>query len=208
MLSYDDRKKLIGERIKTEREKAGLSKPDLLKNIYMSTTSHKSVTAWESGEILPSLDNLSRMAELFKCDIGYLVGDYPEKTRDVSDICSLTGLSEPAANALIDENDGYRDDRLKALNFLLTSTNFKNALHELVQFKEAEKEAAILENARLRSISKVEDISEYHPNLSFLDLIFAQRQEATLCEYNLSKHFTFVIEELKRIVDEEVLSNG
>ena len=137
MIFYEDRKKIIGERIKAEREKKGLSKPDLLKKICMSENSHKSVTAWEKGEILPSLDNLSQMAELFNCDIGYLLGDYDERTRDLADVCQVTGLSGESAATLQLLNsrgnrpgergayiDGIQIEELSLLDDVITSNRF------------------------------------------------------------------------------------
>lgn len=40
------------------------------------------------------------MAELFNCDIGYLLGDYDERDRETADIKEVTGLSEIAIERL------------------------------------------------------------------------------------------------------------
>lgn len=209
MKDYQNRRFEVGRRIMEERKKLGLSRKQLLPLIYKSEASHKTLTSWENGERLPDLDSLSAMADLFKCDIGYLLGDYPERTRAISDICSLTGLSAAAASSItVDESDGFRNTRIEALNFILTSVNFENALHELARFKGIEAEAASLEKAQSESILKLNDIAEYRPNTALLELVSEKRQEATLCEYNLSKNLTFVVEELKRKIDKEVLENG
>lgn len=100
MNGYEGRKKAIGDRIKKEREALHISKGELLSKIFMSEKSHKTVTAWENGERLPDLESLARMADLFCCDIGYLLCDYDERTRDLADVCAVTGLCPGAVNAI------------------------------------------------------------------------------------------------------------
>lgn len=100
MLNYNDRMKKVGSRIKVEREKMGLKPKEFLPKIYKSEKSHKMLTAWENGERMPDLDSLALMSELFNCDIGYLLGDYDEKTRTMTDICAATGLSSGSINAI------------------------------------------------------------------------------------------------------------
>lgn len=100
MTNYNERKKAIGSRIREEREKLGLSKKELLPRIYKSESSHKTLAAWEDGTRLPDLDSIALMAELFDCDIGYLLGDYDEHRRVTADVCAETGLSESAVKRL------------------------------------------------------------------------------------------------------------
>lgn len=100
MIFYEDRKAEIGRRIAQERRNLGMSKKAFLPKLCMSESSTKTLTAWESGELLPSLDNLAQMADLFDCDIGYLLCDYDERRRDYVDACELTGLSEDAVKFL------------------------------------------------------------------------------------------------------------
>lgn len=101
MISYENRKKQIGCRIKTERERLKLKPQDFLQKIYKSPSSHKTLTAWENGERLPDLDSLALMADIFGCDIGYLLCDYDETTRDGADVANITGLSTAAINNLV-----------------------------------------------------------------------------------------------------------
>ena len=100
-MNYECRVHLIGERIKKEREAQKLNKKDLLAKIYMAETSHKTLTAWENGERVPDLGSLARMAEVFQCDIGYLIGDYNERTRTTADIVKETQLSESAVQNIL-----------------------------------------------------------------------------------------------------------
>lgn len=100
MLRYEIRKKKIGERIKALRKEMGWTPKEFLQKIYMSEQSHKTLTAWEAGERLPDLTSLVRMADLFKCDVGHLLCDYDEPTRDIADAANVTGLSGPAVAAI------------------------------------------------------------------------------------------------------------
>ena len=70
---------------------------------------------WEYGNNPISLEWIPAICDVLRCDVGYLFGDYPEKTREISDICSITGLSPAAAKAIIgDKYDGFRDTRIEA----------------------------------------------------------------------------------------------
>lgn len=101
MTNYNDRLKIVAERIKEEREHNKWSKVDLLAKIYMAESSHKTITAWENGTRMPDLASLARMAEVFHCDIGYLLGDYDERTRVSADIVKETGLSAKAVEKIL-----------------------------------------------------------------------------------------------------------
>lgn len=101
MIDYNNRIKIVGERIKEERKRKKWTKVDLLIKIYMAESSHKTLTAWENGERMPDLTSLARMAEVFQCDIGYLLGDYDERTRTLADIVEETWLSEKAVQNVL-----------------------------------------------------------------------------------------------------------
>lgn len=127
-MDYRGRAKIIGKRIFAERKKQGWSQNDLLLKIYMSGSSHKSLRSWEKGERLPDLDSLARMAEVFQCDIGYLLGDYEERTRNAADIVRKMGLSTLAAENMDEiKNCSGGDDFwtiiIDYLSFLLENCN-------------------------------------------------------------------------------------
>ena len=128
MIFYEDRKKVIGQRIKEERKNIpGMTQERFLKKLCMSERSTKTLRAWENGDMLPTLDNLAQMADLFDCDIGYLLGDYPERRRDSADVCRLTGISEDAVNKLV----GVRFKRLHlaaVLSRLIEQPEFEELL--------------------------------------------------------------------------------
>lgn len=60
------------------------------------------VKSWEREEkpVLPRLDNLLAMCDLFNCDLDYLIGRIEEPTHDIKTACELTGLSEEAVKRI------------------------------------------------------------------------------------------------------------
>lgn len=100
ILNYEDRKKEMGRRIRAMRKAKKLTQVELLQALYLSTSSTGSVRKWETGEIMPELDTLARMADVFGCDIGYLLCDYNDVNRGIADICSSTGFSSYAAHVI------------------------------------------------------------------------------------------------------------
>lgn len=85
--------KIIGGRIKTQRKELGLSQDALSE---MLNCDRGVLGKYEKGERLPPLDLLLYMCDKFDCDLGYLLGEYEEKTRVNADICKETGLDEEA----------------------------------------------------------------------------------------------------------------
>ena len=85
--------KIIGGRIKTQRKELGLSQ-DALSEIL--NCDRGVLGKYEKGERIPPLDLLLYMCDKFDCDLGYLLGEYEEKTRVNADICKETGLDEEA----------------------------------------------------------------------------------------------------------------
>ncbi len=128
-VKFDDRKKLIGERIKKERKTLKLSKKEFCLKIYLSEQSVKTVTAWENGDRLPDLESIARMADLFHCQIGYLLGDFNSRTREIADVREIIGLSEFAIQSLISYTDiSKRKESLKS-GFPLDIANAYGAQH-------------------------------------------------------------------------------
>lgn len=62
--------------------------------------SRQKIGRWEIGEPVKKLDELQALAKVFDCEIGYLLGEYPCKTKENTDICKETGLSETVVNLL------------------------------------------------------------------------------------------------------------
>lgn len=104
---------IIGQRIKQERERIGLSQQDLADRLagepYFATGVRQTISDWEKGKKkeIP-LHTLVCLCNIFDCDMGYLLGEYDCHTRPVTDIHAYTGLSEESIetlHALITETD-------------------------------------------------------------------------------------------------------
>ncbi|MCR5707759.1 MAG: helix-turn-helix domain-containing protein [Ruminococcus sp.] len=87
----------IGKIIKTERNRLKWSQEKLGKYLGISG---KQISIYESGKTakgaLPTVKMLIQMCDLFKCDLGYLIGEqeYPLKTYDLSIAAKETGFTE------------------------------------------------------------------------------------------------------------------
>lgn len=95
----------IGERIKTARCKpfngsSGYSQDGLAVALGLASTSRTTIRKWERGDVLPPLEHLLKMCELFGCELGYLLGEYDLPTRSATDIQKETGLSLMAIEQL------------------------------------------------------------------------------------------------------------
>lgn len=122
----------IGKKLKEERKNAGFKSCDALADYirehnYRGFT-RQTISKWECGKEMPPLDVLLSLCERFECELGYLLCEYPNKTRTNTDIHNETGLSEGAINILrewnrISKEKGeqyiWAQNALQALNDLL-----------------------------------------------------------------------------------------
>lgn len=106
----------IGKRIEKAREDAGFSKAELQKPLSIS---RQTLTAWEKGERCPGVYDLSKLCNLFGCDFGYIVGEYEEKTRPVTDIRAETGLSPEAIEVLQTLKKYSKGEELRLISDLI-----------------------------------------------------------------------------------------
>lgn len=102
---------IIKERLRSRRKQLNLKQTDLSDKVHLSVPS---LSAIESGSSLPKVDSLLSLCEVLECDIGYLTGEIDTPRHITTDICEATGLSEDAANALINEPfSGFYDTLIK-----------------------------------------------------------------------------------------------
>lgn len=100
--SYDLSK--VGDRIKYERElitnKNGksLTQEDLAKKL--NRESRQTIAKWENGKASPSWEDMVNMCNLFECDMDYLSGKIPCKTRENTDIKNALKLEENTINRI------------------------------------------------------------------------------------------------------------
>ena len=91
-------KTIIAQRILSERKLKGWTQKELHERV--GTYSEKTVRDWEKGNTKIPTEGLIKLAEIFECDINYLIGKYKHRTKEATDICEATGLSEEAVKVL------------------------------------------------------------------------------------------------------------
>ena len=75
---------------------------------------------WEYGNNPVDLEYIPAICRVLECDTGYLFAEYTEKNRVVSDLCSVTGLSEKAVESLYELRNKIPVKR-KFIDYLLRS---------------------------------------------------------------------------------------
>lgn len=92
----------IGERIKTERKKLRMTQEAFAEKYHVKRAT---VSKWEHGIAMPNFQTMLDICADFNCELGYLLCEngYENKTRETTDICKATGLSEKVAEKLQEE---------------------------------------------------------------------------------------------------------
>lgn len=215
-MDIEEREKIIGQNIRKCREEMGLTQEKLLDLLSMSASSVAHLRKWEKGSSIPSMQNLHKLCEVFQCDFGFLVGDYPEKRRVTADVCTQTGLSEHAAEKLMK----YKNDKVlypgcaEAMSSLLESRSGDEVLRKLFKFKTLIPRLAELleieaEAYRTSRLSEGEwdnypnDFSIAHDNRVEFEA------KVDLLEYKLDTQFRYLLEELREKAEgKEKIKNG
>lgn len=178
----------------------------------MSESSHKTLSSWENGKSLPDLNSLARMADLFGCDIGYLLCDYDERTRDIADASQITGLSPGAIEQLIKGDDrivGFISFLIESNRIVPVGFNALRCVDSLLEIKHYRNE--VLPKLPQCNISKIintskvsnDDIEEEAKRTAVIDEIDRLRDlYGSLlwkCEKGMSSAIeTFIDEEVKK----------
>lgn len=101
----------IGHRIREERKKAGFkSATALAQELFLGRSK---VEQFEQGKCIPDYDTLAKMGNLFNCEVGYILGEYPYRTRKLTDIAEATGLSDIAVDTLCQISEQMQDAATK-----------------------------------------------------------------------------------------------
>jgi transcriptional regulator with XRE-family HTH domain len=95
----------ICKRLRERRNQLGLTQDQLLDKISAVSNGdmiwdQKKMSYLETGRQPPRIEEIKVLASALECDVGYLVGDYEEKTWGKAETVSLTGLSEKSIDAL------------------------------------------------------------------------------------------------------------
>lgn len=144
-------KKTIGINIKRARKEKKLSmqafadilaanrKAPVLRG-KPDTISVDRLKMWENGTNPVELEWIPAICDVLGCDVGYLFGEYEELTRQVSDICKATGLSEDAVEAIrsmgdINLKDGvlHRAEFQEVISCMFEDPRFSSMIPHVIE---------------------------------------------------------------------------
>lgn len=96
-MEYDIKK--LGRIIRKERKRLGLTQNKLGEKLGICG---KQVSNYENGVLIPPQDALFKMAEIFHCEFGYLLGEksYGNHSKLNTAICTSLGLTENAVESI------------------------------------------------------------------------------------------------------------
>lgn len=114
----------IGQRIRIERKRLDMTQDDIGAELHVV---RQTFSDWERGKNLPQLSDMLSMCNMFECELGYLLCEHEEKTREATDVCRATGLSEDAFIQLQMIRDNA-PNLMKVLNLILEDKHFTELL--------------------------------------------------------------------------------
>ena len=139
----EERRAKIADNLKSERKKMGISQIELanrLSALLGNEVAQNTISSWEQGKTIPPVDRLLALSHIFRCDCGYLLGDYDERTHNALEICRETGLSEASIENLCFLKKWGVSDTARVIDFLLfdsreryTGHNYRSVL-DLLNF--------------------------------------------------------------------------
>lgn len=152
---------LIGEIIKKERKARNWTQAKLADKIRIS---NNQISKYEKGELVPPIEILFRLCEVFNCELGYLLGEesYSQGSKLNTEIYNLIGLNEESIRVLKSiTGTGKRSPEYgtnpkkykRILNSLISSDYFFSFIkcveeldHCISRFEESQKELNELES--------------------------------------------------------------
>ena len=145
-MKYNERIKIIGERIKQAREEKGMSQSELITQLQNrmdgSSIGRNTLSKLENGNvsnIQSHLKTLFAIGEILDLDINHLIGEQEHTSLDRVDISKYTGLSDKAITILHDSISTF--DRLPStfLNDLIETPSFWRMAYQYGQILERQK---------------------------------------------------------------------
>jgi len=119
---------LIGKRIKKERDNLSLTQEGLSEKLG---TSRQLISRWEKAVSPPILEDLLKLSEIFNCELGYILCEYDCKTKEVTEINTVTGLSENAISVLSYMKTTSIAESVSSLNKILESEKFYDLIRTI-----------------------------------------------------------------------------
>lgn len=137
----------IGKRIKTERIRLGLNQQELADSLNLAA--RQTIAKWEKGTIMPQLQDMLNMCNLFRCELGYLLGEYTCRNRINTDISNETGLTEKSIQTLHDLKTKSSEQATDAFDTDISMSDIiLHAINHLLSFESYPEDSLIGEIAQ------------------------------------------------------------
>lgn len=146
---------IITKRIKAlikenkEAHKKGLIlKGEPLYHLYQNSTLAKALGIdtrtlynYLNGKSKIELKHIIKIADIFNCEVGYIIGEFDSKTKEVSTIQKATGLSDTAIDILKRDENGkpYFDIDISIINKIIEGTNQPTPFNSMIAYLENQK---------------------------------------------------------------------
>ena len=125
--------KIIGERIRTLREKENLTQQQLAKKLHRN---RETINQWENHSRDLKSEDIKALAEFFKTSADYLLGitHTPENDVTLKEISKTTGLNEKSINTLIDYKTLTAENTDLINKMLSHNEQFEKLLEEIKNY--------------------------------------------------------------------------
>lgn len=129
----------IGKTIREEREKRKWTQDHLGKKLGCVG---KQISNYEKGKLVPPIDSLLKLCEIFDCELGFLLGepDYTERTKFNTFFSDISGLSSEILPVLSNlTQNGIRkynkEEYSTAIVSFISSSQFYDFSEQLVSYQ-------------------------------------------------------------------------
>lgn len=179
-------KKELGKAIERERKSLKDSLETFAQKIKVS---RQTLARWEKGEgVGPSVTDLLRMCEVFRCDFGYLVGEYACRTREATDIHAATGLSEKAITRLEVLRLLDDDESIGLISDLLINPYFTTAIQEFIRAKSFKKSCKHRDTQKMKLKDNLKKVKmERDEQSSFLQQFHIETNDLIMGEHHAER---------------------
>lgn len=199
----------LGMNIKKERQRLGLSQSNLGKELAVTG---KQISEYESGRVIPPLEKLFRLCEVFKCELGHLLGeeDYEKGTRAETFVCKYLGLSvqtvrqirritgkSSKTNLTAIEDEYFK--KTEALNKIVGNGCFSKVAEELWELDEQYhkwKDSRIIIQLKMTCLEK-EEPDQFKAAFKFIDAPDQYKEEK-----KMDPNLTVIVQEIEDIIGE------
>lgn len=136
----------FGEKLKILRKRKHLTQKDFADNLNIGIDTVKN---WEQGYNYPTIDTLRTIADFFKCDFDYLLGDQETPNKIYKHFSEYTGLSEEELQRLL-----YFCKHTSVISDLLGEIEFLMSIDDLSNTNYSDMDIKIIEDGELAKLNE------------------------------------------------------